>query len=324
MQYRSLGQSGLRVSVIGLGGNPFGNTADAAQSLDVIEAALDAGVNFLDTADVYGTSEEIIGKAVRGRRDDVILATKVGGISSQERNNGRLSRRQIMAHAEESLRRLGTDYIDLFQAHRPDSQTPIEESLRAFEDLVSQGKVRYLGCSNFRSWELVRALWLQDRRGWSPWISLQQSWNLVDGITVDGVPDPDLPSVAREFGLGIIPFFPLASGVLTGKYARGEEPPAGTRMAEVGYARKHLTDTMLAAVERLRPWAEGRGHTLAELAIAWLLAHAETATVIAGARHPDQLRQNVRAADWVLTPAEREEIEALTRPVDSAGQTAGT
>src|SRR5215211_2471006 len=208
MEYRSLGRSGLRVSVIGLGGNPFGTTTDAAQSRAVIEAALDAGVNFLDTADVYGASEEIIGEAVRGRRDEVILASKVGGISTQERNNGRLSRRQIMAHAEQSLRRLGTEYIDLYQAHRPDSQTPIEESLRAFEDLVRQGKVRYLGCSNFRSWELVRALWLQERHGWSPWISLQQSWNVVNGITVDGVPDPDLPRVAREFGLGVIPFFP--------------------------------------------------------------------------------------------------------------------
>ncbi len=313
MHYRPLGNSGLRVSAIGLGGNPFGNTADEASSIAVINAALDAGVNYLDTADVYGASEEIIGKAVRGRRDEVIIGSKVGGITTQERNNGRLSRRQIMAHAESSLRRLGTDYIDLYQAHRPDSSTPLEESLRAFEDLVRQGKVRYLGCCNFRSWELVRALWLQDRHDWLPWVSLQQWWNLVDGIRVDGVPDPDLRAVARELGLGIIPFFPLASGVLTGKYARGQEPPPGTRASDVPSARRQLNETTLDAVDRLRPWAEARGHTLAELAIAWLLAHPETSTVIAGARSPEQFLQNVSAADWVLTSEERDEVEALAR-----------
>jgi aryl-alcohol dehydrogenase-like predicted oxidoreductase len=300
-----------------LGGNPFGNTADEEQSLAVINAALDSGVNFLDTADVYGQSEEIIGQAVRGRRDDVIIASKVGGITTQERNNGRLSRRQIMAHAETSLRRLGTDYIDLYQAHRPDVSTPIEESLRAFDDLVRQGKVRYLGCSNFRSWELVQALWQQDRHDWSPWVSLQQHWNLVDGIRVDGAPDPDLRAVARQFGLGIIPFFPLASGVLTGKYSRDQEPPAGTRVADVPTSRRHLVETTLDAVDRLRPWAEARGHTLAELAIAWLLAHPETSTVIAGARSPEQLLQNVRAADWELTSDERDEVEAVAHGTDS-------
>jgi aryl-alcohol dehydrogenase-like predicted oxidoreductase len=301
------------VSAIGLGGNPFGKTADEESSIAVIHAALDAGVNYLDTADVYGASEAIIGKAVRGRRSDVIIGSKVGGITTQERNNGRLSRRQIMAHAEESLRRLGTDYIDLYQAHRPDASTPLEESLRAFEDLVRQGKVRYLGCSNFRSWELVQALWLQDRHDWSPWVSLQQHWNLVDGIRVDGRADPDLKDVARAFGLGIIPFFPLASGVLTGKYASAENPPPGTRAAEVDSARRFLNPNVLAAVERLRPWAEARGHTLAELALAWLLAHPEVATVIAGARRPEQVELNVKAAEWTLTPDERDEVEALAQ-----------
>jgi aryl-alcohol dehydrogenase-like predicted oxidoreductase len=178
---------------------------------------------------------------------------------------------------------------------------------------VRQGKVRYLGCSNFRSWELVQALWKQDRHDWSPWVSLQQHWNLVDGIRVDGAPDPDLRAVAREFGLGIIPFFPLASGVLTGKYSRGQEPPAGTRVADIPSARRHLQESTLDAVDRLKPWAEARGHTLAELAIAWLLAHPETATVIAGARSPEQFLRNARAADWELTADERDEVATLAR-----------
>jgi 1-deoxyxylulose-5-phosphate synthase len=165
----------------------------------------------------------------------------------------------------------------------------------------------------------VQALWQQDRHGWSPWVSLQQHWNLVDGIRVDGAPDPDLRAVAREFGLGIIPFLPLASVVLTGKYSRDQEPPAGTRVADVASARRHLQASTLDAVDRLKPWAEARDHTLAELAIAWLLAHPETATVIAGARNPEQFLQNARADDWELTADGRDEVAALARGEASIG-----
>lgn len=308
MQYRSLGNSGLKVSAIGLGGNTFGATADEAATIAVVNAALDVGVNFIDTADVYarGVSEEFVGRAVRGRRHQVIIGSKVWGKMGEGPNDAGLSRQHIMDGAEASLKRLGTDYIDLYQAHRPDADTPLEESLRAFDDLVAQGKVRYIGCSNYLAWQLVQARWIQDKAGLAPWVSVQPSWNVVEGLQ-----DPHLLEACRELGVGIIPFRPIASGVLTGKYQRGEEPPPGTRAAEVPYGRRDLTEHALDVVDRLRPFAESRGHTLVGLAIAWLLAHPECATVIAGARHAEQVRQNAQAADWALTAEERDEVTRL-------------
>jgi aryl-alcohol dehydrogenase-like predicted oxidoreductase len=310
MEYRRLGNSGLKVSAIGLGGNTFGATADESGSVEVIKAAFDAGINYIDTADVYGNngaSEEFVGKAVKGRRHEVIIGTKVAGNMGQAPNDSGLSRKHIMDGVEASLRRLNTDYIDLYQAHRPDPTTPLEETVRAFDDLVQQGKVRYIGCSNYMAWQLAQARGIQAQHGLAPWISVQPSWNIVEGLQ-----DPHLLDACREYGVGIIPYRPIASGVLTGKYQRGQEPPAGTRAAEVPYGRRDLTDRALDVVDRLRPFAEERGHTLVELAIAWLLAHPECSTVIAGARKAEQVTQNARAAEWVLTPAEREELTALT------------
>ncbi len=308
MELRRLGNSGLVVSAIGLGGNTFGATVDGDAAVAVIRHALEQGITFIDTANSYsnGRSEELIGKAVAGRRDDVVLATKVGWSVPDDRKGGRLSRRWIMEAAEGSLRRLGTDYIDLYQAHRPDDETPLEETLRAMDDLVRQGKVRYLGCSNYAAWQLVQGLSISRSGGLSPWISVQPRWNLLEGLD-----DPHLLPACKTFGVGIIPFTPLASGILTGKYRRGEAPPSGTRAGDLPGVRQRLTDEKLDMVERLATGARALGHTVGELAIAWLLAHPEVSTVITGARSADQVDANVGAAAWHLTPEEVDEVQRL-------------
>ena len=211
-----------------------------------------------------------------------------------------------MQAAEDSLRRLGTDWIDLYQAHAPDEQTPLEETLRALDDLVRQGKVRYVGCSNYPAWQLVQALGISERAGLARWVSAQPRWNLLEGLD-----DPHLLPACRAFGVGLIPYTPLASGLLTGKYRPGEAPPPGTRAGDLPHIRRRLTEARLAAVERLRPWAEARGHTTGELALAWLLAHPEVSTVIVGARTAQQIAHNVRAVGWALSPAERDEVARI-------------
>jgi 1-deoxyxylulose-5-phosphate synthase len=310
MELRKLGNSGLTVSAIGLGGNTFGRTVDGDAAIAVIRRALDLGITFIDTADVYslGRSEELVGKAIADRRPDVILATKCGLPMGNGPYARGLSRRWIMRAIEDSLRRLGTDYIDVYQAHVPDPDTPLEETLRAMDDLVRQGMVRYIGCSNFAAWQLAQALGIAERRGLVPWVSAQNRWNLLDGLD-----DPSLLPACGALGVGIIPYTPLASGILTGKYRRGQEPPAGTRAGDLPQVRERLTDAKLAAVERLQPWAEARGHSTAELGVAWLLSHPEVSTVIVGARSAAQMEANVRAAAWSLTPAERDEARALAQ-----------
>jgi len=310
MELRQLGRSGLKVTAIGLGGNTFGATVQGEEAVRVIRRALDLGITFVDTADTYskGRSEELIGEALAGRREQVILATKCGMAMSDSPYERGLSRRWIMLSIERSLRRLQTDYVDLYQAHAPDSDTPLEETLRAMDDLVRQGKVRYIGCSNYTAWQLARAHGISERLELVPWHSAQNRWNLLDGLS-----DPELLPACRELGVGIIPYTPLASGILTGKYRRNEAPPAGTRAADLPGVRQRITDAKLAAVERLRPWAEAHGHTTAETAIAWLLSYPEVATVIVGARSVAQVEQNVRAAEWTLTPAERDEVTAIVR-----------
>lgn len=308
MEMRRLGISGLQVSVIGLGGNTFGATVDGDEAVRVIQGAIDAGITFLDTADVYsaGRSEDLVGKAIAGRRQEVVLASKCGIQMPAGAYAGGLSRRWITQAVEDSLRRLGTDYLDLYQMHRPDEATPLEETLRATDDLVRQGKVRYVGCSNYAAWQVAQGLGVSERLGLAKWVSAQNRWNVIDGLS-----DPELLPAARELGVGIIPFTPLASGILTGKYRQGEEPAPGTRFGDLKGMRGRLTDAKLAAVERLRPWAAERGHTTAELAIAWLLAHPEVSSVIAGARSLEQVQANLRAGEWVLTAAERDEVAGL-------------
>jgi aryl-alcohol dehydrogenase-like predicted oxidoreductase len=310
MQLRRLGNSGLKVSAIGLGANTFGGSADRDATIEIVHLALDLGITFIDTADVYTRtrSEELIGEALDGRRFQAVLATKCGLPVSDSPYEQGLSRRWIMHSIEASLRRLKTDYVDLYQVHRPDDETPIEESLRALDDIVRQGKARYIGCSNYTAWQLAQVQGVGKLNGLDPWISAQNRWNLIEGLD-----DPHLLVASRSLGVGIIPYTPLASGILTGKYRRGEEPAAGTRAGDNAGIRQRLTDAKLEVVERLRPWAEARGHTVAELAVAWLLAHPEVSTVIVGARNAAQVEENLKAADWALSPAERDEVAALAR-----------
>jgi aryl-alcohol dehydrogenase-like predicted oxidoreductase len=308
MEYRKLGSSGLKVSVIGLGGNTFGRYADEQQTAAIINRALDLGVNFIDTADIYGrgVSEEFVGKAVRERRREALIATKVCGRMGDLPNDQGLSRAHIMDGAEASLRRLGTDYIDLYQVHFPDPDTPIEETLRALDDLVHQGKVRYIGCSNFAAWQICEALWVSDRHHLASFVSVQPQYNLLNRTI-----ERELLPFCRRFGIGIIPYSPLAGGLLTGKYRLGEPPPPGTRAYNNPNMQRQLTEQNLRIVERLSAFAQARGHTVGELALAWLAAHPEVSTIIAGATSPEQVEQNVKAADWKLTGDELKEIEAL-------------
>jgi aryl-alcohol dehydrogenase-like predicted oxidoreductase len=310
MEQRRVGTSGLKVSAIGLGGNTFGATVDGDEAVRTIQHAIDAGITFLDTADVYsqGRSEELVGQAVAGRREQVVIATKCGIPLDAGPHAGGLSRRWVTQAAEDSLRRLGTDYIDLFYAHRPDPETPIEETLSAMDDLVRQGKIRYIGCSNFRAWEVAYGMGASRLQRLEHWVAVQNRWNLLDGLD-----SPELEGAAEALGLGVIPYTPLASGILTGKYRRGEEPGTGTRMGDLAGVRSRLTDDKLARTERIAAWAEERGHTPAEAAIAWLLAHPVVASVIAGARRPEQIDANIRAAAWEMTPEERDELTRLVR-----------
>jgi aryl-alcohol dehydrogenase-like predicted oxidoreductase len=309
MKYRRLGTSGLKVSVLGLGCNTFGRFTDAEQTARIVHTALDRGVNFFDTADVYsaGVSEELLGRALAGRRHQAVVATKVHGPMGEGPNDRGSSRAHITDGVHASLRRLGTEHIDLLQLHDWDAETPLEESLGALDDLVCQGKVRYIGCSNFTAWQLVWALWISDRRGWASFVSTQPEYSLL-ARGIEG----DLLPACRTFGIGVIPYFPLAGGMLTGKYREDAPPPAGTRgYQNERFARRFMTPRNFAIVRTLEAWAAARGHTVAELAIAWLLAQPAVCTVITGTTSPEQVEANVRAAAWELTAAEAEEVSAL-------------
>ncbi len=311
MEHRPLGRSGLRVSTVGLGCNNFGRRCDAGQTRAIVAKALDSGVTLFDSADVYGPgglSEEYLGKALEGRRADVIVATKFGIPMGEGPLRRGGSRRWVMQAAEASLRRLGTDWIDLYQMHFPDAETPIEETLRAMDDLVRQGKVRYLGCSNFAGWQVADAQWTARARGLAPLVSAQNQYSLLErAIEKEVVP------ASRAHGLGILPYFPLASGLLTGKYRRGEKAPEGTRLSARRFGPALLTERNFDRVEKLASFACDAGHSLLELAISWLLCQPEVASVIAGATSPEQVEQNVRASGWKLSAAELARADELSR-----------
>ncbi|HEX6796335.1 MAG TPA: aldo/keto reductase [Ktedonobacterales bacterium] len=315
MEYRQLGTSGLRVSVIGLGGNTFGRYVDEAGTAAIVTAALEAGINFFDTADIYsqGVSEEYLGRAIRGRRDDMLIATKVGMRAGERPNDTGASRKHVVESCERSLRRLGIEAIDLYQIHRFDPTTPQEETLAALDDLVRAGKVRYIGCSQYAAWQLTRGLWVSDRRNLARFVSIQPEYNLLArGIEHELVP------CCLELGVGVIPFFPLAAGVLTGKYKPGEPPPPETRGSQSPGFEARLKRETLESVQRLDAWAREHGHSAAELALAWLAAQPAVSTIIAGARRPEQVTANARAAEWKLTPQELAEIDrVLAEPVEA-------
>ena len=308
MEHKFLGRSGLRVSLVGLGCNNFGQRCDQAQTRAVVAKALDLGVTLFDTADVYGgggVSEEYLGKALENRRADVIVATKFGMPMGEGLKRGG-SRRWVMQAAENSLRRLGTDCIDLYQIHFPDAQTPIEETLRALDDLVRQGKVRYLGCSNFAGWQVVEAAWTARSASLSPFISAQNFYNLLERNV-----EKELVPACNAYGLGVLPYFPLASGLLTGKYRRGEAAPEGTRLSAARFGKAALTDKNFDKVEKLTAFAADAGHSLLDLAIGWLASQSHVSSVIAGATKPEQVEQNVRAGEWKLTPAELAKVSEV-------------
>ena len=309
MEMRHLGNSGLEVSVIGLGCNNFGRRLDEKQTATVVSAAVDAGIILFDTADLYGengTSETYLGKALKGHRDQVVIATKFGGPMGQLPMQKGGSRQHIFQAVEDSLRRLNTDYIDLYQMHFPDLNTPLEETMRALDDLVRQGKVRYLGHSNFSGWMIAHAHHIAVRDALTPFISAQNHYHLLNREV-----EPDVQPACTKFGLGILPYFPLASGLLTGKYRKGQVHPEGTRLSSGPMAERILTDINIDKAESLFEWAEARGHTLLELAFSWLAQQPAVSSVIAGATNTDQISANVNAANWVLTSEELEEIEKL-------------
>lgn len=313
MEYRRLGASGLHVSVIGLGGNTFGRVADEGQTAAIIAAALDAGVNFIDTADIYnsGVSEEYIGKALRGQRDRALIASKAGMRVGPGPNDSGSSRKRLIDGAHASLRRLNTDYLDLFQIHEFDEETPLEEAMSALNDLVRAGDVRYVGCSNYDAWRLTQALWVSDRHGWAPLVSVQPKYNLLSREI-----ERDLIPAALEFGVGVIPYSPLASGVLTGKYIPGQAAPENTRGHDYPNFASRMQAEALETAQRLDAWARERGHTASELALAWLAAQPAVSTIIAGARSPEQVIENTRASEWKLTADDLAEIDrvVVSRP----------
>ena len=311
MQKRRLGRSGPEVSLVGLGGNNFGGRTDLQASRRVVDAALDLGVTLIDTADVYGNkggSEEVLGKVLGARRKDIVLATKFGLPMDDSGKLASASRRYIVQAVEASLRRLNTDWIDLYQLHRPDAKTPIEETLRALDDLVTAGKVRFIGCSNLAAAQIEAAQAVVARHGLAPFVSCQDEYNLLDRWI-----EKDRVAVMHEHGLGLLPFFPLASGLLTGKYKSGAPMPAASRLA---YSAHHADGLLNARnwrmVETLREFAAGRGHTLLELAMSWLASRPFIASIIAGATRPEQVVANVAAVGWALSPADLVEIDRIT------------
>jgi aryl-alcohol dehydrogenase-like predicted oxidoreductase len=310
MRFRHLGSSGLVVSVVGLGTNNFGMKLDAEQSYAVTRAALDAGITLFDTADSYGTSEERLGTALQGARDDVVIATKFGsdvrrrGLTNGEDWDARGSRRYVKRAVESSLRRLRTDWIDLYQLHRPDPSTPLEETLSALDDLVREGKVRYIGSSNFAGWQVADAEWTARTAGYERFVSAQNEYSLLHRDIED-----DLVPALEEYGIGLLPYFPLASGLLTGKYRRGADAPEGSRLAS---RTDELTDAAFDVVERLAAFAEQRSISLLDVAIGGLAAQPAVSSVIAGATSPEQVAANVAAGDWEPSLEELAELDEIT------------
>jgi len=309
MRYRSLGRSGLVVSVAGLGCNNFGRRLDVDATRAVVDAALDAGITLLDTAESYGAgrSEEFLGEVLAGRRDQVVLATKFGHRGADMGHGAaagaRGGRGYILRAVERSLRRLRTDYIDLYQIHTPDPATPIEETLSALGDLVAQGKVRYLGHSNFAGWQLAEAAGAARELGTTGFVSAQNHWSLLErGVEAEVVP------AALHYGLGVLPYYPLANGLLTGKVRRGLPPPEGSRLAG---RPDYITGDKLDRVEKLAGWAQQHGVTLLDVAVGGLAAQPGCSSVIAGATSPEQVKANAAAASWVPSADELADLDRI-------------
>ena len=308
MEYRQMGSSGVRVSVIGIGTNQFGRKVEQPLVNDVIDACIDLGVNFIDTADVYtgGDSETTLGHALKGKWDKFVVATKGYNSTGDGTNDKGNSRYHLINAVDASLRRMQTDHIDLYQLHRWDDNTPIEETMRTLDDLVSSGKLRYIGGSAFASWQLAKANLLAQMRGWEPMVTMQSHYHLLEREV-----EKEVIPFCIDDGVGFIPYFPLAGGFLTGKYKRDEGAPAGSRGENSPYVQKYMTDANYTTVEKLTAWAEERGHTMAELAHVWLLAQPTVCSVISGLTKLEHLQANAKAADWSLSAEDVEAVNAI-------------
>ena len=310
MEYRNLGKAGVKVSVIGVGCNQFGGVVDQEGTKAIVQRALDEGINFFDTADVYGNpngrSEEYLGAALEGQRDRVVIATKVRHSMGAGPNDQGTSRYHIMQAVEASLRRLRTDHIDLYQIHTWYESVPIHETLRALDDLVRAGKVLYIGASNFDAWQLCRSNDIAEMMGWEQFVTVQAHHHMLERKI-----EHELLPYCAWANVGLIPYFPLAGGFLTGKYKRGEPLPAGSRGERSPYVKKYLTDANFDKLDKLREFAESRGHTLHDLAFAWLLDNKQIPSVIAGSTNPDQITANAKTSEWKLSEEEMKELEEL-------------
>jgi len=313
MTYRPLGASGLMVSAVGIGCNAFSRRVDAAGVASILDAAQDVGVTLLDTADTYGVqsgaSETLIGEALRGRRDEFVVATKFGmdmrGANGAD-HGVRGSRRYVRRAVEASLRRLQVDHIDLYQLHAPDPVTPIDETLAALHELVTEGKVRYLGCSNFAGWQIADAAWTARAHGKTPFVSAQNRYSLLDRTV-----EAEVVPAAERFGLGLLPFFPLEYGLLTGKYSRGADAPAGTRAALDPGRSQWLADADWDRIEALGAYAAARDLDILDVAIAGLAAKPTVGSVISGATSGDQVRRNAEALSWQPTAEDLDELDRI-------------
>jgi aryl-alcohol dehydrogenase-like predicted oxidoreductase len=309
LEYRNLGNSGLKVSVVGLGCNNLGRQVDAKGTVAIVNKCMELGVNFFDCADMYGNrgmAEQHLGAALKPHRRDAILATKVGA-AMRDGDERSTARRYIMPAVDACLKRLDTDCIDLLQIHFPDPSTPIEETLRALDDMVRAGKIRYVGCCNFSAAEVVEAAWTAKTEHLNPFISAQNRHNVIERR----IPQ-DLATACERHGLGFLPFYPLAAGLLTGKYRPGEPPPAGTRLSTPNrFYDGLLNDQNFARLTKLERFAKDRSHSILELGIGWLASQKIVGSVICGATKPEQVEANVKASGWRLTASEMKEIDAL-------------
>jgi aryl-alcohol dehydrogenase-like predicted oxidoreductase len=312
MIYKNLGKTGTKVSELCLGTMIFGRQVDETTAIKIIGRAVDLGINFIDTANVYtgGHSEEIVGKAIRGRRDDIVLATKVRGRTSQDPNGEGLSRKHIMRNLEASLERLGTDYIDLYQVHRVDPTTPLKETLATLSDLVRSGKVRYIGCSNFPAWQLEKALRISEVQGFEAFVTVQPHYNLIDRDV-----ERDLLPLCIEEGIGVIPFSPLAGGVLTGKYHPGEPAPEGSRgQLEPAMVGMYLDSRSLTILQELEKIGSETGMPPSQICLAWLMANPAITSPIIGASKLEQLEENVGALGHSLPAEVLARINEVSKP----------
>ena len=311
MEYRNLGKAGVKVSAIGIGCNQFGGKVDAAGTKAVIHRALEEGINFFDTADVYGTpdgrSEEFVGAALKGQWGHIVIATKVRFKMGEGPNDIGSSRYHITNAMEASLRRLRTDHIDLYQIHAWDDSVPIEETMHALDDLVRSGKVRYIGTSQFSAWQLAHSNALAQLKGWEQFATIQSHYNLLERDA-----ERELIPYCTWADVGLLPYFPLAGGLLTGKYTRGKPPPPGSRGEFSPYVKNRLNDAVFDKLDKFRAFADSHGHTLHELAAAWLLSKKQVPSVISGATTPEQVSANAKTIEWKLTDQELTEMkEAL-------------